>query len=67
MVKFEKYQGAGNDFIIVNEKDLIEKTVPLNISVEVSLLYNTHKMITGKTHKELSKYTHIELKEGSIV
>lgn len=48
-------------------KDLIEKTVPLNISVEVSLLYNTHKMITGKTHKELSKYTHIELKEGSIV
>ena len=28
MVKFEKYQGAGNDFIIVNEKDLIEKGIP---------------------------------------
>lgn len=28
MLKFEKYQGAGNDFIIVNEKDLIEKGIP---------------------------------------
>ena len=26
MVKFEKYQGLGNDFIIVNEKELIEKS-----------------------------------------
>lgn len=25
MLKFEKYHGAGNDFIIMNEKDLIEK------------------------------------------
>ena len=28
MLKFEKYQGAGNDFIIVAEKDLIEKGIP---------------------------------------
>ena len=28
MLKFEKYQGAGNDFIIVTEKDLIEKGIP---------------------------------------
>lgn len=28
MLKFEKYHGAGNDFIIVNEKDLIEKGIP---------------------------------------
>ncbi|MBP9876335.1 MAG: diaminopimelate epimerase [Leptotrichiaceae bacterium] len=28
MVKFEKYQGLGNDFIIVNEKELIEKGIP---------------------------------------
>ena len=28
MVKFEKYQGLGKDFIIVNEKELIEKGIP---------------------------------------
>ena len=28
MLKFEKYHGAGNDFIIVHEKDLIEKGIP---------------------------------------
>ena len=28
MLKFEKYQGAGNDFVIVNEKELIEKGIP---------------------------------------
>ena len=28
MLKFEKYQGAGNDFIIVTERELIEKGIP---------------------------------------
>lgn len=28
MIRFEKYHGAGNDFIIVNEKELIEKGIP---------------------------------------
>ena len=28
MLQFEKYHGAGNDFIIVHEKDLIEKGIP---------------------------------------
>ena len=28
MLKFEKYHGVGNDFIIMNEKDLIEKGIP---------------------------------------
>lgn len=28
MLKFEKYHGTGNDFIVVHEKDLIEKGIP---------------------------------------
>ena len=28
MVKFEKYQGIGNDFIIVSERELIDKGIP---------------------------------------
>ena len=28
MLKFEKYQGAGNDFVIVSEKELVGKGIP---------------------------------------
>lgn len=41
MLKFEKYHGAGNDFIIVNEKHLIEKGIP-EYSEFASQICNRH-------------------------
>jgi len=42
---------------------MLEKTVPLNISFDVELLYNTHEMLGGYTHEYLGKFTHQQLKE----
>lgn len=44
-------------------KNMLEKTVPLNISLDVELLYNTHEMLGGYTHEYLGKFTHQQLKE----
>ncbi len=46
--------------------DLLENTIPLNISLSVNLLYNIHSMLEVKTHGELEAYTHEQLKEGDI-
>ena len=39
MLKFEKYQGAGNDFVIVSEKELIEKGLITRICKELKQVY----------------------------
>lgn len=47
-------------------RDMLERTVPLNIIIETTLKYNTHNILKGHTHNELSQYTHRGLitKEG---
>ena len=44
-------------------KGLLEKMVPLNMLLNVSLLYNQYKTFSKYTHEELSKYTYEQLRE----
>lgn len=43
--------------------DMLEKVVPLNISLSVELLYNTHAMLSRFTHGYLGGFTHQQLRE----
>lgn len=42
---------------------LLERMVPANIIIDLSLLYNTHEVLSGFTHAQLAAYTHHELRE----
>lgn len=46
--------------------DLIEKIVPLNVILDISVLYNRHNELTGYTHQQLSNLTHKTIKEETI-
>ena len=50
MLKIEKYHGAGNDFIIVHEKDLIEKGIPdyNELAVQICDRHFGIGIVTGK-------------------
>ncbi len=47
-------------------KDYLEAVIPLNLIVELSLLYNQNKMFTQYAHEELKKWTHNQLREEVI-
>lgn len=44
-------------------KKLLTKFVPVNIIIDLDLLYNQYKNLADKTHGELKIYTHQQLKE----
>lgn len=43
--------------------EMIEKIVPLNIILDINLMYNTHSDLSRYTHEQLSKMTHTQIKE----
>jgi len=44
----------------------LRKYVPANIVLDVSLMYNTHEILSLFTHEQLAKYTYYELREEVI-
>ena len=44
---------------------LADRIVPANLLLDISLMYNTHRIIknTGMTHAQLKAYTHRQLRE----
>lgn len=42
---------------------LLDKMVPENMIIDLSLLYNPNSILSGFTHKQLSEYTHKQLRE----
>ena len=52
---------AKNNFKDVEK--LLNRVIPANILIELSLLYNQHKTLANLTHKQLAKYTHKQLRE----
>lgn len=43
--------------------DLIDRILPLNISYDVQLLFNTHEILGRRTHEQLTRHTHRQLRE----
>lgn len=41
---------------------LLDRIVPANMIVQLSIIYNTHKVISAFTHEQLQKYTHYDLR-----
>ncbi|WNY26182.1 putative phage tail protein [Methanolapillus millepedarum] len=50
-------------------QDFLERTVPLNIDITLTQLYNKHGEIRNKgfTHGDLSAYTHKEIRESETL
>lgn len=42
---------------------LLDKMVPENMIIDLSLLYNPNSVLSGFTHRKLSRYTHKQLRE----
>ena len=42
--------------------ELLERVVPLNMEISLSLLYNRHSLLAGYTHAQLADYTHEQLR-----
>ena len=43
--------------------ELLQRVVPANMTIYLSLRYNTHAMLARFTHAELTPYTHAQLRE----
>ncbi len=47
-------------------ESLLNRIVPANLVIDLSLLYNTHRELARHTHGELSQYTHEELRRVKL-
>lgn len=45
---------------------LLERTIPANIIIDLSLKYNQHKTLQTLTHQQMAAYTHDELRNEVI-
>lgn len=46
---------------------MLEKMLPLNMIIDLSLLYNSHRILSRFTHRQLSQYTHKQLREEVLI
>lgn len=46
--------------------EMLEKVVPANMVIDVSLLYNKNEQLSVYTHEQLSAYTHEELRNEVV-
>lgn len=47
-------------------KELLERVVPANMIVDISLLHNQNEVISAYTHEQLSAYTHEQLRNEVV-
>lgn len=45
---------------------LLDRVIPENMILKVTLKYNTHRILSQKTHRELSAFTHRQLREEEM-
>ena len=46
--------------------DTIQRIIPANMILDVSIMYNTHETLSEFTHEKLGEYTHLQLHEEVI-
>ena len=56
--------GRKNQFNAV--KKMLEEIIPLNLWLDVQLLYNTHRVVGGYTHRHLAQFTYRGLREEDL-
>ncbi len=47
-------------------KEWLTEVIPLNIILDIDLIYNTHRILSRFTHRFLSQYTHLEVREEPL-
>ena len=47
-------------------EDLLKRTVPANMQIDLTLKYNTHEVLSNFAHNELARYTHEQLRNEVI-
>lgn len=45
---------------------LLDRVIPENMILQVSLMYNTHQLLAERTHASLAAYTHRQLREEEL-
>lgn len=45
---------------------LLDRVIPENMILRVTLMYNTHRILSGMTHAQLAKMTHRQLREEEL-
>lgn len=45
---------------------LLDRVIPENMILQVTLMYNTHRILSQKTHRELATFTHRQLREEEM-
>jgi hypothetical protein len=48
-------------------KSYLEGVVPMNLIIDLILLYNQYKLLKQFTHKQLNEFTHKQLREDVII
>lgn len=46
--------------------DLLERVLPCNLTLSVTFIWNTHRVLSAFTHRQLSAYTQRELREEVV-
>ena len=60
--KLEVKLDLGSKSAFEDVKALVERSVPADMVLSVSLLFNTHAMLGAYTHAALASHTHEELR-----
>lgn len=58
--------GLAQSNLFSEVKYLIERTIPANLVLDLSLLYNTHSKYFTYTHGQLAAYTHENLRSDGV-
>lgn len=57
------YINLSNKGKLSDFEKILDEIIPMNMTIQVELLFNSHERVGGFTHTELSKLTHYDIRE----